>query len=41
MCCFSSQILIKMEKAIEVLKKELKNLEYLYSISNKIAEYEK
>lgn len=31
MCCFSSQILIKMEKAIEVLKKELKNLEYLYS----------
>ena len=31
MCRFSSQTLFKMEKAIEVLKKELRNIEYLYS----------
>jgi len=30
MCRFSSQILIKMKKAIEVLKKELKSITYLY-----------
>lgn len=28
---FSSQTLFKMEKAIEVLKKELRKIEYLYS----------
>ncbi len=31
MCRFYSENLIKMEKAIEVLKKELKNIEYLYA----------
>ena len=30
MCRFSSQILIKMKEAIEILKKELYSVEYLY-----------
>ena len=31
MCRFLSEKLIKMEKAIEVLEKELKSIEYLYA----------